>query len=220
MGFASLWLVPRLMEFRSEHPEIDIRIAANNAILDLERERIELAVRYCPSALAPAGADRLFQEEVFPVCMPGLRGVDGHGLRKPEDLRHHVLLHQDDPDSHRPAGSWPLWLEAVGLPRLKSAGSLHFSHYDQLIQAAIDGQGVALGIGALVHRHLRLKRLVAPFAQRIATPRAYYLVRAHHALARPEVEAFARWLMRSASSDRDPATPAQATRPGRRTPAA
>lgn len=218
MGFASLWLIPRLMDFRAEHPGIDIRIAANNAILDLARERIELAVRYCPSGLAPAGAERLFQEEVFPVCMPGLRGVGGERLREPEDLRHHVLLHQEDPEGHRPASSWPVWLEAVGVPRLRSAGSLHFSHYDQLIQAAIDGQGVALGIGPLVRRHLRLGHLVAPFEQRIATPRAYYLVRARHAAGRPEVDAFAAWLMRSACCDGDPTAARRPTQSRTRPP--
>lgn len=202
MGFAALWLVPRLMDFRAECPGVDVRIAANNQILDLDRERIELAVRYCPAHLAPAGAVRLFDEEVFPVCMPGLKGLGGEALERPDDLRHHVLLQQEHADAVLPSGSWALWLEAVGLPRLKSAGTLHFSHYDQMIQAAIDGQGVALGIGALVRRHLGLKRLVAPFEQRIATPRGYHLVTARHAAGRAEVVAFTSWLLRSATQER------------------
>lgn len=205
MGFASLWLVPRLMNFRAECPDIDVRIAANNAILDIDRERIELAVRYCPSQQAPAGAVRLFGEEVFPVCAPELRGVGGEPLNAPEDLRHHVLLEQEHADSDRPSGSWTMWLEAMGLHRLKPAGSLRFSHYDQLIQAAIDGQGVALGISPLVRRHMSLKRLVAPFEHRIASPRAYHLITARHALGRPDVSAFVDWLMRNATQERSAA---------------
>jgi LysR family transcriptional regulator, glycine cleavage system transcriptional activator len=207
MGFASLWLVPRLMDFRAECPGIDIRIAADNRIIDLERERVELAVRYCPADLAPPGATRLFGEEVFPVCAPGLRGPAGHGLAAPDDLRHHVLLEQEHAEVDHPAGAWAMWFEAMGLQRMKPAATLRFGHYDQLVQAAIDGQGVALGIGPLVRRHIAHKRLVAPFARRIATPRAYYLVTARRAAGRPEVAAFTSWLLRHASTERDaPAT--------------
>lgn len=200
-GFASLWLVPRLMEFRELHPDIDIRVAANNKIVDLERERIEVAVRYCTAELVPAQTPRLFGEEVFPVCSPALPKRRGKPLKTPADLRHHVMLHQEGADRHWPTGSWTAWLEAVGLPTLTSTGSLRFDQYDQLIQAAIEGQGVALGIGALVKRHMRQGRLVAPFEQKSSSPRGYYLVVAQHAAGRSEVAAFRTWLMRSARKD-------------------
>src|SRR5450631_1387023 len=163
MGFASLWLVPRLMDFRAECPDIDIRIAPDNRLVDIDREQVELAVRYGPADLAPAGARRLFGEEVYPVCAPGLRGIGGQPLDVPGDLRHHVLLEQEHAGADRPAGSWTMWLEAMGLQRMKAAATLRFSHYDQLIQAAIDSQGVALGISPLVRRHIASRRLVAPF---------------------------------------------------------
>ncbi|MGI9025963.1 MAG: transcriptional regulator GcvA [Burkholderiaceae bacterium] len=201
MGFASLWLVPRLMGFRNESPDIDIRIAANNRIVDIDRERIELAVRYCPADLAPAGAQRLFGEEVFPVCAPDLKGIHGRPLRVPEDLSDHVLLEQEHADTVRPSGSWTMWLEAMGLHRFKSGGTLRFSHYDHLIQAAIEGQGVALGISPLVRRHLEQHRLVAPFEHRIASPRAYHLITARHAAGRADVAAFSDWLLRNASQE-------------------
>lgn len=201
MGFASLWLVPRLMEFRAECPEIDIHIAANNKILDIDRERVELAVRYCPADLAPAGSLRLFGEEVFPVCAPGLQGIGGQPLEAPEDLRHHVLLEQEHAETDRPSTSWNMWLEAMGLHRLKPAGTLRFSHYDQLIQAAIDGQGVALGVSPLVRRHISQHRLIVPFERRIASPRAYHLIIARRAVGRPDVAAFSDWLLRNASQE-------------------
>jgi LysR family transcriptional regulator, glycine cleavage system transcriptional activator len=194
IGFASLWLVPRLADFRDAHPDVDIRIAADNRLLDIDRERIELAIRYCPPDLAPAGATRLFGDEVFPVCSPALVQRATRPLLAPEDLRSHVLLHFEDAERLLPAGSWTLWLEILNQRNLKPAGSLHFSHYDQLIQAAIDGQGVALGISPLVRRHLQQGRLVAPFEQRFASPRGYYLAVAKHGAARPEVRAFIDWL--------------------------
>ena len=206
VGFASLWLVPRLMDFRDAHPDVDIRIDANNRILDLEREHIELAVRYCPPLVAPPGSARLLGEEVFPVCAPTLLDKPGKALATPEDLSHHVLLHYGSDDSQFPSGSWTVWFEAMQLRRLRPAGSLRFSHYDQLIQAAVDGQGIALGIGPLVRRYLQQGRLVAPFEQRFASPRAYYLVVSRLAEGRPEVKDFVAWLQSAASQD-DPTPP-------------
>jgi DNA-binding transcriptional LysR family regulator len=203
MGFASLWLVPRLMDFRAECPDIDIHIAANNQILDIDREPVELAVRYCPADLAPPGSVRLFGEEVFPVCAPGLKGIGGQPLKSPADLRHHVLLEQEHAEVERPASSWSMWLEAMGLHRMKPAGMLRFSHYDQLIQAALDGQGIALGVSPLVRRHVNQRRLVQPFQRRIASPRAYHLITARRAIGRPDVAAFSDWLLRNASQEKD-----------------
>jgi DNA-binding transcriptional LysR family regulator len=200
-GFASLWLVPRLMEFRERHADIDIRVAANNKILDLDRERIEVAVRYCSSELVPPGSAKLFGEEVFPVCSPELPARRGKPLVTPADLRHHVLLHLEGADQHWPTGSWVAWLEAVQMQSLRAGGTLRFDQYDQLIQAAIDGQGVALAVGPLVKRQLQQGRLVAPFEQKSSSPRGYFLVVARHAAERPEVVAFKSWLVSAARKD-------------------
>jgi DNA-binding transcriptional LysR family regulator len=96
-----------------------------------------------------------------------------------------------------------MWLEAMGLHRMKPAGMLRFSHYDQLIQAALDGQGVALGVSPLVRRHVSQRRLVLPFQRRIASPRAYHLITARRAIGRPDVAAFSSWLLRNASQETD-----------------
>jgi len=94
-------------------------------------------------------------------------------------------------------------VSAVVLP----AGMLRFSHYDQLIQAAIDGQGVALGVSPLVRRHIGQHRLVRPFDRRIASPRAYHLITARRAVGRPDVAAFSGWLLRNASQESDAVPP-------------
>ncbi len=201
-GFASLWLVPRLAALREQHPRIDLRISTENRFVDLDRERIELAVRYCPPQLAPAAAVKLFDEEVFPVCSPRLRRRSGRPLASPADLRHHVLLVLDDPNGIRPTSSWPLWLEVARLGDVRPAGTLHFSHYDQLIQAAVDGQGIALGSSALVRGLIRQRKLVAPFRQSFPSPRVYFLVIAEAAKDRPDVRAVVEWLLREAGGDR------------------
>ncbi len=201
IGFASLWLVPRLMDFREQHPDIDIRIDANNRLLDLDRERIEAAVRYCPAKLAPAGARKLFGEEVFPVCSPALLGRAGKPLAEPADLRHQVLLHYQAAEKFWPTGAWRVWLETMGLHGLRSAGSLEFNQYDQLINAALEGQGVALGVSPLVRRHIQHGRLVGLFEQRFASPRGYYLITARYASERPEVHDFNEWVLATAQRE-------------------
>ena len=200
IGFASLWLIPRLADFRSERPDIDIRISAKNKMLDLEREGLEVAVRYCTPKAAPEGAVKLFGEVVLPVCSPKLV-TRSAPLAAPGDLRHHVLLHYERPDGVTPWLSWTVWLETMQLPGLKPAGSLRFSQYDQAIQAAIDGQGVALGTSPLVRQLIRQGRLIAPLEKKFESSRAYYLVISAEAAGRPEVKEFAAWLMRQAKQE-------------------
>ena len=166
-------------------------------MLDLEREGIEVAIRYCAAKAAPDGAVKLFGEVVLPVCSPGLI-TRRTPLAKPEDLRHQVLLHYEMPDGVAPWLSWTVWLETMQLAGLRAAGSLRFSQYDQTIQAAIDGQGVALGTSPLVRQPIKQGKLIAPLERKFDSSRAYYLVIAADAGARPEVNEFAAWLLRQA----------------------
>ena len=201
IGFASLWLIPRLAEFRSKHAEIDIRIDANNKMLDLAQEGIELTIRYCTPEMAPPGAVKLFGEEVMPVCSPRLI-TRAAPLAVPHDLRRHVLLHFERLDgSSAPWLTWSIWLEVMQVTDFKPAGSLRFSQYDQVIQAAIDGQGVALGTSGLVRRLIKQGKLVAPLVGASKSSRAYFLVVAPDSERRPDVKAFNAWLIRQAKAD-------------------
>ena len=144
-GFASLWLIPRLQRFTSLNPDIDVRISATTEALNLERGLIDLAIRYCRPEAVPEGAVRLFGEEMLPVCSRALLRDRARPLKRPQDLKHHTLLHFDYPGAEKTFMDWGTWLAALGIHDLKSAGALHFSQYEQMIQAAINAQGVALG---------------------------------------------------------------------------
>jgi DNA-binding transcriptional LysR family regulator len=120
-GFAGLWLIPRLANFTREHPGVDVRITADVRVQDLERDGLDIALRHGPSALAGPNAIRLFGEKVFPVCSPKL--LKKVPLAKPADLRHHVLLHYDDPDVRHPWLHWKTWLEVEHIADLKPAGT-------------------------------------------------------------------------------------------------
>lgn len=200
ISFASLWLIPRLPRFRERHPQIDVRISADHAVFDLSRDRIDVAIRYCAPERAPAQATKLFGESVVPMCSPALLRDRKRPLRVPADLRHHVLLHDDYLDS-TPWLEWGNWLQSQGLGDLKPAGDLRFSIYDQMIQAALEGQGVALGRLPLLTQHLRSRRLVMPFADghrsgdEPTSSRAFYLITEPRAAHRPEVQAFVDWVL-------------------------
>jgi DNA-binding transcriptional LysR family regulator len=202
VSFAALWLVPRLARFRKVAPGVDVRLAAANELSNLERDRIDVAIRFCEPRAAPAGAVSLTGEEVFPVCSPVLLRDRARPLKKPADLARHVMLHYDDPTGQYPWLSWNQWLDAFALTQLKSAGIARYSHYDQMIHAAIEGEGVALGRTPLIRRLLKSGALVAPFQGRVTGTREYFIIVAPHAAARPPVGQFVTWLKKE--SRREP----------------
>ncbi len=206
-GFASLWLIPRLQRFTSLNPDIDVRISATTEALNLERGLIDLAIRYCRPETVPEGAVRLFGEEMLPVCSRALLRDRARPLKRPQDLKHHTLLHFDYPGAEKTFMDWGTWLAALGIHDLKSAGALHFSQYEQMIQAAISGQGVALGRQPLVNELIQSGMLVTPFKQPVVGSRAYFIIESPLGAGKPHVRQFADWVLEEARRDseiRDP----------------
>jgi DNA-binding transcriptional LysR family regulator len=197
-GFASLWLIPRLNGYLQANPGVDVRISASYETTNLEREGIDLAIRYAPDE-EMAGQTALFEEAVIPVCSPALAADPARPLRAPADLHAHVLLHSDD--AKYSWMEWNLWLHAHGLRDLKPAGALQFNQYDQLVQAAVNGQGVALGRLPLLRRLLKEKTLVTPFKKSVVSSRGYFLVRSARAAGKREVKDFEAWLLEEAKND-------------------
>lgn len=200
-SFAALWLVPRLTGFAREHPGTDVRIATDPRMSDLEREGLDVGIRYCTAESAGRGAIRLFGEQVFPVCSPKLAADPKRPLREPADLRRHILLQYDDPEGFAPWLNWKSWLELVGVPDLRPAGSVLLSGYEQIIPAAIAGQGVALGRSPLVREPIAAGTLVAPFSRMGESSRAYFVVVSQNAAGREEVANFLRWLREEAARE-------------------
>ena len=199
-SFASLWLVPRLAQFQAEHGEIAVHVVADNTVRDLEHNGLDAAIRYCPQDAVDADAICLFGEQVAPVASPAL--LKGKRIRTAEDLLQLPLLDIDDPNSTTIWLSWKVWCEAVKLERPRAPRGLTFSHYDQIMQAAMAGQGVALGRFPLVDPFIADRRLVIPLKdKRFATRahRAYWLI-VSPAAQRDEVKVFADWIQAQARS--------------------
>jgi len=192
-GIASLWLIPRLPLFTKAHPGIDVRIDATSRRRDLAADGFDLAIRYGRVG-SPYGTP-LGGESMQPVCSPRLTRDKSRPLNTPADLRLHTLLEVVIPPGTNMPLEWDPWLQAVGHADLRPAARLSFSNYDEAITAALTGQGVALGRRPLIDNLLKSRKLVLPFKERIASPRAYFLMVEPGARAKPAVQAFERWLL-------------------------
>jgi DNA-binding transcriptional LysR family regulator len=182
------------------HPDIDVRISATIDMLNLERSSVDLAIRYCKPEVVPEGAVRLFGEEVLPVCSPDLLRR-GPSIKQPQDLLQHVLLHFDFPGADKMVMDWGTWLTALGLKDAKAAGALHFSQYEQLVQAAIGGQGIALGRQPLVNELLKTGALVTPLNKAVVGTRGYFIIESALAQRKPHVQQFIAWLREEVNRD-------------------
>lgn len=196
-SFGAMWMVPRLEHFRSRHPDIEIRLDGSDRLVDLARDNVDVAVRYGPGGYKGVRVDRLFGQVNTPVCSPTLLTGE-HPLTVPDDLRHHTLLHIDWEDAE---ASWRMWLLAAGVRDINPARGPRFSMESMAVQAAIDGQGVALVGDILVADYLADGRLVRAFDSSLNTPLSfsYYLLSASGRGEQPKVEAFRKWLLEVSS---------------------
>lgn len=192
-SFAAGWLVRRLPAFRARHPDIDLVIRSERQTIDLHRDDADLAIRYGLGDFPNLEATHLMREEIFPVCAPALLNADPP-LRAPADLAHHHLLHDAGALGNEPWIRWQPWLDEFGLSDAAKRPGLHFTDSVQLYQAALLGQGVAIGRSVLIGDELAAGRLVRPFAVARPSSYAYYAVTTRSARANPRVGAFIAWV--------------------------
>jgi LysR family glycine cleavage system transcriptional activator len=209
-SFTAKWLLPRLARFYAERPGIDLRIAGSLDQVDtrlvetMVREHfraghVDVAIRFGGGTYPGCRVDRLFRVAAVPLCSPALLS-DRHPLHSPSDLAFHTLLHDDTPWEGRP--DWAAWLAAAGVSELSANRGPHFNSVQLALQAAMAGQGVALGIEALAADDITDGRLVVPFAIRLPLDSAYHLVTLEEEADLPQVAAFRDWILREAGQFR------------------
>jgi DNA-binding transcriptional LysR family regulator len=188
-GFASLWLIPRLARFTGAHPQVDVRVSATLDVLDMERSRIDVAVRLMPIARGTGPA--LFEETVVPMCAPQLAA----SLRALPDLSKLTLLTVDYPGhDEAPTADWEPWLKVMGLDDLRMKSTLRFTQYADAVAAAVAGQGVVIGRLPLLRELLREGRLVTPLGEGTASQRGYFVQTSRRAAVNRDAMDFAQWL--------------------------
>jgi LysR family glycine cleavage system transcriptional activator len=192
--FAAKWLVNRLGRFAEAHPGIDLRISATLHHVDFAREDVDLAVRHGDGSWPGLDVARLSTEQLFAVCSPKLlRGRQRIG--KPADVLKFPLLHLDD------RKDWTRWLEAAGVATAELSHGPVLNRASMVIDAAVDGQGIALARTTLAAWDLINGRLVRPLPETLRLSKTYWIICPKATSALPKISTFRDWLLAEAAED-------------------
>ncbi|HSS66034.1 MAG TPA: transcriptional regulator GcvA, partial [Gammaproteobacteria bacterium] len=167
--FGSRWLAQRLGRFWREHPDVDLRLHHSVQLVDFSRDDVDLAVRWGRGDWAGLSAERLMRAQATPLCAPALSNGP-KPLRSPSDLKQHTLIHQKDYQE------WTEWLAAAGVEDVNGQRGPVIDDANAIIQSAMEGHGVMIGIPEVLSDLLGSGRLVAPFETRPDPSFAYYVV--------------------------------------------
>ena len=192
--FAAKWLVHRLGHFAEAHREIDLRVSATLHHVDFAREEVDLAVRHGDGNWPGLDTMRLSSEQLFAVCSPKL--LSGRRrLSKPSDVLKYPLIHMDS------RADWSKWLQAAGLDDAQVIHGPVLNRASMVIDAAINGQGIALARTTLAAFDLINGRLVRPFPETLRLSKTYWIICPKATAALPKIVTFRDWLLAEAAQD-------------------
>jgi LysR family glycine cleavage system transcriptional activator len=197
-SFAAKWLVPRLGRFEAAHPQVDVWLSADMAVVDFASTDVDLAIRYGGGPYPGLEVVRLLGESVLPVMSPELMAA--HPVHGPADLTGHVLLHDGSPSADESCPDWAMWLAARGVKGFDANRGPRFNQSSLVIEAAMAGRGVALAKGTLAQDDLDAGRLVAPMGAATDVDFAYYLLHPKAKGRLPQVKAFVAWIKAEAEA--------------------
>lgn len=190
------WLIPRLHDFQAKHPDVLVRFHTRDFHWEFDPNLADLGM-ICTAN--PNQTDlaytHLFDARLTPVCSPGVAQA-GMGLRQPADLVNHALL-----QVYTTLEDWNVWLDAAGVPQLKGRSGAKFDSYLLAIEAAIEGQGIALAPHFLVQADLKTGRLVQPFPIAVRQPARWYLVCRKERAEEPRIQRFRDWMIDLVAAD-------------------
>src|SRR5713101_401790 len=192
--FAAKWLVHRLGRFAEAHPDIDLRISATLHHVDFAREEVDLAVRHGDGNWAGLDVVRMCSEQLFAVCSPKLLSAR-HRLNKPSDVLKVPLLHLDD------RKTWLEWFDAAGVAGAEPMHGPVLNRASMVIDAAVDGQGVALARTTLAAWDLINGRLVRPLVETLRLSKTYWIICPKATSTLPKIATFRDWLLAEAADD-------------------
>ncbi|MEO5757109.1 MAG: LysR substrate-binding domain-containing protein [Mesorhizobium sp.] len=190
VAFGSCWLMPRLGDFRNRNPGVNIKLVETDECLDMSNFGIDISIRYGRGDWSKLKAEKVFSEEFFPVCSPGY--VNAVGAESLSEFRNVTLLHLDG-RAHE-WENWDKWFEFAKLTSLRPQQGIWFQNYDNLLRAAIEGQGLGLGWTRLVEEKLFDGSLVKPLNLAFSTGNGYYIVEAPSKAPNRASKVFKNWI--------------------------
>ncbi len=205
-SFASKWLVPRLHSFSLKYPEIDMQISGNISLVDtvendnvsmeeiFRTNHVDVAIRFGAGNYPDCIVDKLFSVKAIPLCSPDLLNNAERPLKTPEDLQYHTLLHDNTDYKGRP--EWKDWLKNAGVSGVNVDRGIRFNHTSLAMDAAIDGQGVLMGIETLAKNDIEAGRLCQPFDLSLPLKPSYYVIYPEAMdFNRHAVDVFIEWIL-------------------------
>ncbi|WP_341644878.1 transcriptional regulator GcvA [Thauera sp. SDU_THAU2] len=203
-AFAAKWLLPRFERFQAICPDTDVRLETNLKPVDFVAQRVDVGVRYGIGTWPGLVADKLMGEEIFPACSPELLRQNRH-FHTPESLGAVTLIHDLSMDGHVGFPTWDKWFERANVTGVATSRGMKINNSAAVLQAAIEGRGVALARSVMAHADLAAGRLVRLFPEiRFESELAYYVVYRSECASLPRLVAFRDWLMSEASSQNEP----------------
>src|SRR6201994_4910759 len=191
--FAAKWLVNRLGRFAEKHPGVDLRVSASTHYVDFARDDVDVAIRHGDGNWPGLDVQRLYSERLFPICSPKL--ITGRNrITKAADLLKFPLLRLED------AKNWTRLFESAGVKATVGPGPV-LNRASMLIDAAIDGQGIALARTALAAWDLVNGRLVRPIDVSLRMANTYWFVCPKAVSNLPKVAAFRDWVFAEVAAD-------------------
>jgi LysR family glycine cleavage system transcriptional activator len=191
--FAAKWLVHRLGHFAEAHAGIDLRVSATTHHVDFAREDVDMAVRHGDGNWPGLDAVQLSSEQLFAICSPKL--LSGRRLGKPLDILKFPLIHLDS------RADWTKWLRMAGMSDDNARHGPVLNRASMVIDAAINGQGIALARTTLAAWDLLNGRLVRPFSEALRLSKTYWIVCPKATSNVPKIVTFRDWLLAEAAQD-------------------
>lgn len=197
-AFAAKWLLPRIDRFQAACPDTDVRLETSLKPVDFVAQRVDIGVRYGAGNWPGLTAEKLMDEDIYPACSPEL--LRGGRLQTPSDLATETLIHDLSMESHAGFPSWNAWLQRAGVTDVTATRGMKINNSAAVLQAAIEGHGIALARSVMAQSDLAAGRLVRLFPEvEFHSALAYYVVYRPECSSLPRLVAFRDWLLREAA---------------------
>ncbi|WP_193082314.1 LysR substrate-binding domain-containing protein [Pseudooceanicola spongiae] len=193
-SFGNHWLLPRMAGFTALHPDISLNVTSRQWPFDMMQENIDAAIFYAEASWPGGPSDRLFGEEMTPVCAPGLIAAEDTAALDLLPLLHHRARPRD----------WKHWLEAGDLNSTDAFRGSRFDTFDMIIRGARHGLGVGLVPSFMAQEHIDARELDRPFQRAMPTPGSYFLVHPERKIEMPALAALRRWMLEEAKTAQGP----------------
>ncbi len=193
-AFAAKWLLPRIDRFQTAWPDTDVRLDTSLKPVDFVAQRIDIGVRYGAGSWPGLTAEKLMDEDMYPVCTPEMARRHAR-LRDPQDLARETLIHDLSMDEHTGFPTWETWLRHAGVADRAMTRGLRINNSAAVLQAALEGRGIALARSVMAHDDVVSGRLVRIFPHiHFPSPLSYYVVYRPECAGLPRLAAFRNWL--------------------------